>query len=327
MSDLSIKYMGLSLRNPLIVSSSNLTSSVEKVVACEEAGAGAVVLKSLFEEQIAADTKEMLKDVNEAQLSSAYEYLNRAGSSHYMDNYFGLVEEAKKKVSIPVIASINCTSAGTWIDYATRFEKVGADAIEFNVFVLPADVNKKSNEIESIYLELCRKIKRKIHIPFSLKIGSHFTGLANILKQLSDEGARGLVLFNRFYQPDVNIDKFKIVPANIMSAPEEMLLSLRWIALLSGEIESDFAAATGIHDSKSIIKQLLVGAKAVQLCTVLFQRKLEIIGILLREIEEWMSKHDFKSIGDFCGMLCQERSDKPEVYERAQYVKALVGIS
>lgn len=327
MPDLSTSFMGLSLRNPLVVSSSNLTSTVEKVVACENAGAGAVVLKSLFEEQIDADTKEMLNDVNETQLSSAYEYLNRVGSYHYMDSYFGLVEEAKKQVSIPVIASINCISVGAWIDYATRFEKVGADGIEFNMFLLPADVKKSGDEIESVYFDLCRKIRKKISIPFSLKIGSHFSGLANTLKRLSEEGARGLVLFNRFYQPDVNVDKLKIIPANVMSAPQEMLLSLRWIALLSGEIESDFAAATGIHDSNAIIKQLLVGAKVVQLCSALIQNKLDYLGVLTGELEQWMTQHGFNAIGDFCGMLCQERSENPEVYERAQYVKALVGIS
>jgi dihydroorotate dehydrogenase (fumarate) len=327
MADLTTKYLGLTLKNPIIVSSSNMTATVDKVVSCADAGAGAIVLKSLFEEQIQADTAKMMDDVDDAHYSAAYDYLKKSGNYHYIDEYLTLLEEAKSRVSVPVIASLNCVSSGSWIDYAQRLERLGADALELNVFVIPADVSKRGEEIEKIYVDVCRKVRRKINIPFSLKIGSHFSGLANMIKVLTSEGASGFVLFNRFYQPDVDIEKLAIVPAKILSAPQEMALSLRWIALLSGEIDADFAAATGIHDGKSVVKQLLVGAKAVQLCSVLYQNGLDYIQTMLHVVDEWMGRHDFASIEAFQGMLCQEESAHPEVYERAQYVKALVGIS
>ena len=327
MADLKTKYLGLDLKNPVIVASSNLTASVDKIVECENAGAGAVVLKSLFEEQIKADTAQMMEGVADAHYAEAFDYLTKTGDYHYIDEYLTLLEGAKSKVSIPVIASLNCVSDGSWIDYAQRLEKLGADALELNIFVLPAAVRKKGEEIEQIYLDVCRRIRKRISIPFALKIGSHFSGLANMIKNLKDEGAAGFVLFNRFYQPDVDIEKLTIVPAKTLSAPQEMALSLRWIALLSGEIEADFAAATGIHDGTSIVKQLLVGAKAVQLCSVLYQNGIDYAGTMLRVVTEWMERHNFSSLDDFLGMLNREKLDDPELYERAQYVKALVGLS
>ena len=327
MADLSTQYLGINLKNPIIVSSSNLTSSVEKVKKCEQAGAGAVVLKSLFEEQIQADTAKMIQGVDESQVSAAYDYLTKSGNYHYMDEYLALLEQAKDELSIPVIASINCVSSGTWIDYAQRFERLGADALELNMFILPANVGKKGEEIEKVYLEVCSKIRKEISIPFSLKLGPHFSGLANMIGMLTEEGVDGFVLFNRFYQPDVDIEVLNIIPAKVFSASQEMALSLRWIALLSGEIKADFAAATGIHDGKSVIKQLLVGARAVQLCSVLYENGVEYMGTILRVLDEWMDRHNYGTVGDFRGMLCQEKSANPEMYERAQYVKALVGIS
>ena len=327
MPDLSTTYLGLKLRNPIVVSSSNLTSTVEKVAACEEAGAGAVVLKSLFEEQIEADTSKMMDGMDATAHTDAYDYFRRSGNYHYMDDYFGLVEAAKERVDIPVIASLNCISAGAWLDYAQRFERVGADALELNVFVLPADISQSGEDVEKIYLDICRKIRKKVKIPVALKIGSHFSGLANFIKQMSDSGIGGLVLFNRFYRPDVDTKGMRIVPARALSAPEEMADSLRWIALLSGEINCDFAAATGVHDGNSVVKQLLVGAKTVQVCSTLMTKGLGQIAVMTGELEAWMSANEFQSIDDFRGKLCQEASDHPEIYERSQYVKALVGIS
>jgi dihydroorotate dehydrogenase (fumarate) len=327
MADLKTKYLGIDLKNPVIVSSSSLTASADKIADCEKAGAGAVVLKSLFEEQIQADTAKMMDNIDAAQVSESFDYLTKTGNYHYIDEYLTLLQEAKSRVSIPVIASINCVSSGSWIDYAERLEKLGADALELNIFILPGDVTKAGEDIESVYIDVCRKVKKKINIPFSLKIGPHFSGLANMIKTLADEGTAGFVLFNRFYQPDVDIEKLKIVAAREFSASQEMALSLRWIALLSGEIEADFAAATGIHDGKSVIKQLLVGARAVQLCSVLYQNGVDYIQTILNVVAEWMDRRNFASIDEFRGMLCQEESDNPEEYERAQYVKALVGIS
>lgn len=327
MADLSTSYLGLTLKNPLVVSSSNLTSTVEKIVKCEDHGAAAVVCKSLFEEQIEADSGKMLEDVDSAQYSAAYEYLEKSSQYHYMDAYFSLIEEAKKRVSIPVIASVNCLSVDRWIDYAKRFEAVGADALELNVFILPSDVRTKGETVERVYLDMCGALSRRVKLPFAMKLGSHFSGLANMLSRLEAEGAAGFVLFNRFYNPDVDIERLRLVAAPLLSAPEEMALSLRWIALLSGEMKADFAAATGIHDTKSVIKQLLVGAKTTQLCTALLKHGLSYMSTIIEELEEWMDRHSFPAISDFQGKLCQEQSSDPGSYERAQYVKALVGIS
>ncbi len=327
MADLTTSYLGLRLRNPIVVASSDLTSSVDKIVECEKAGAGAVVCKSLFEEQIEADTDSLANEVDLAQYSSAYEFIRQSGNYHYMDDYFARVEEAKKQVSIPVIASINCTTPGNWIDYARRFEAVGADALELNVFILPGNVQTPGIEIEKQYIEICRRITRKVSIPVSIKIGMHFSGLAHMLGRFEAEGIRGFVLFNRFYQPDVDIERFRLTPAKIFSDPREMTHSLRWISLLSGEMDVDFAATTGIHDSEAVIKQLLVGATVTQLCTTLYQNGIEYIGTICSEIEQWMDQHSYDTIAKFRGTLCQESSQNPEQYERTQYVKALVGIS
>jgi len=327
MTNLSASYLGVSLKNPIIVASSNLTSSIGKLLECEKAGAGAVVLKSLFEEQILFDTNEMLNTVDYSSHPDAFDFLSGMGQNHYTDEYFKLLEDAKQKLSIPVIPSINCVSTGKWLSYAKTLQKLGADALELNVFIMPADVKKTSGDIEAVYLDIAKSIKKEISIPVAMKIGSHFSGLANMLKRLGKEGVDGFVLFNRFYRPDVDIEKEKLTHAKIFSAPEELNLSLQWIALLSGELSCDFAATTGIHTGEAVIKQLLVGAKAVQLCTALYKNGIGYISEVLKDLTAWMERHGYAKIEDFRGKLCQEKSGHPEAYERSQYVKALVGIS
>ncbi len=327
MVDFSTDYMGLTLRNPIVVSSSSLTSTVEKVQACERAGAGAVVLKSLFEEQILADTNQLIGAIDDTVHPEARDLFNVSGKNYYMNEYLKLVREAKQRVSIPVIASVNCVSAGTWLEYASNFQDVGADAIELNVFVMPADISRSGPEIEQIYLDIAHSIKQRIAIPVAMKIGSHFSGIAHMVQQLCGEGVDALVLFNRFYRPDVDIENNKIVAADMLSTPQEMALSLQWIALLSGELKCDFSASTGIHDATGVIKQLLVGAKTVQLCSVLFRNKMDYLQKILTELQEWMQRHDHGSVRDFRGMLAQENIARPELYERSQYIRALVGIS
>ncbi len=327
MADLSTTYMGLKLRNPIVAASSRLTSTPEKVLECEQAGAGAVVLKSLFEEQIESDTQGMIGNMNVNEHADASDFFSGMGHNYYLVDYVKLVEDVKNRASIPVIASLNCVHPGRWLEYAKRFENVGADALELNVFVLPASVSLDGRQAEQPYFDILAQIKRAVGIPVAMKIGCHFSGLANMLKRLSSEGADALVLFNRFYRPDVDIENLRIIPASILSSPEEMSLSLQWIALLSGELPVDFSATTGVHDGKGLIKQLLVGARTVQLCSTLYKNGFKQIGVMLSELSAWMDRHSFASIKDFNGKLCQESSDKPELYERSQYVKALVGIS
>lgn len=328
MADLSTTYMGLPLKNPIIVSSSKLTSTLESVQACEKAGAGAVVLKSLFEEQISADIRESVgQDDSWTAHTESLDYFSGMGKNYYMDAYLKLVKESKKNLSIPVIASLNCVSAGTWLDYAKSFEDAGADALELNYFIMPADVKQEGSKVEELYVEISRKIKSRVGLPVSMKIGPYFSGLANMVSKLAQEGISALVLFNRFYRPDVDIERFELKAAPIISRPQEISQSLQWIAILSGDVEIDLAASTGVHDAEGVIKQLLVGAKAVQLCSTLLKNRVEYVQVILKDLQEWMGKHKFERIEDFRGRLSQEKSDHPEAFERSQYVKALVGIS
>lgn len=327
MADFSTEYMGIKLKNPIVVASSKLTSAIDGIRRCEDAGAGGVVLKSLFEEQIISDSGNMLNALDVNVHAEAYDYSNVMSEEYYLDSYLKLVEDAKKSLSIPVIASLNCITAGKWIDYAKNFETVGADALELNVFVIPADAKKTGEEIEKVYTEIARKITKVVSIPVAMKIGPHFSGMANFMYTLAAEGMKALVLFNRFYRPDIDVEKLKLVPANVLSAPQEMSLILQWVALMSGELPCDLAATTGIHDSNGVIKQILAGAKIAQLCSVLYNSGVEYIGTILKGIENWMERHDYTSLDQFRGILCQEKSEHPEAYERSQYIKALVGVS
>ncbi len=325
MVELSTKYMGMDLRNPLIVASSGLVNSLEGVEKCAESGAGAVVLKSLFEEQIEADTKELMEHIWLNGHTEAFDYVRGMGMSLGPSDYLKLIEDVKKKVTIPVIASLNCVSAKWWVDYAKQIENTGADALELNISVMPSDPNRVSEEIEKQYYDIVEGVRRHINIPIAVKIGPFFTSIARMARELYRRGVSALVLFNRFYQLDIDVDSIKLVGGNPLSSPKEMNLPLRWIALLSGRIECDFAASTGVHNGIDAIKMILAGAKAVQICSTLYQNGVEQIGRVQKEMEDWMKGHNFESLSDFRGILSQEESDKSELYERLQYIKALSG--
>jgi len=327
MSSLQTTYLGLTLKNPVIVSSCKLTSTVKSILECEKAGAGAVVLKSLFEEQIMADKEKVMDDVNYLSHAEAFDYTSMMAQEYFLDDYVTMVEEAKGKAAIPIIASLNCVSAGKWIDYAKMLQDAGADALEINVFIIPANVHVTGAELEKTYLNIAEKIKKTVTIPVSMKIGCHFSGLARMIRDISDAGIDGIVLFNRFYRPDVDIEAMTLKPASMLSEPGEIALSLQWIALLSGELDIDFSATTGVHSAEGVIKQLLVGAKSVQVCSTLYKNGIDSLGSIISGLENWMSSKNFASISDFNGMLCQEKSDNPAAYERSQFVKAIVGIS
>lgn len=326
MSDLSTTYMGMQLKNPIIVASSHLTFDIDKLKKCEAAGAGAVVLKSLFEEQIKIETDRMIGELNFDAHTDAYDYFQQSSQDYHLNKYLDLVEQAKQHLSIPVIASVNCISDGNWIEYAERFEKMGADALELNVFIIPADEKTPGKVIEDKYIDILKKVKQKVHIPVALKLGSQFSGMAHMMHRFGQEGADGLVLFNRFYKPDIDIENFKLQAAQIFSVPEEMSFTLQWIAILAGKVNADLAATTGIHSSADIIKQILAGAHAVEMCSVFMKNGIEIIDTYLKEIEQWMQRKGFDSLDDFRGKMSQESFTHPEAYERSQYVKSLVGI-
>jgi len=327
MADLSTSYMGINLKNPIITASSSLTSTLEGVKKCEDAGAGAVVLKSLFEEQITLDKNRMIGDMNFDAYTDAYDFFNAAGTDHYLDEYLGLVEDAKESLSIPVIASVNCVSPGQWTDYAERFENIGADALELNMFILPSNIETSGQKIEETYLKILDDVKKNINIPVSIKIGYHFSGMGNFINTAAKHGAQGIVLFNRFYKSDIDIENMTLKASPIISEPSEIYLSLQWISLLSGEVSADFSSATGIHDSEGAIKHLLAGAKSVQLCSTLMKNGLGRISDINTGIGTWMDKKGYTKISEFNGKLNRENSSHPEAYERSQFIKSVVGVS
>ena len=325
MADLSTTYMGLKLRNPLIVASCDLTNSADGVKKCSDAGAGAVVLKSLFEEQITAETRIAEQDMWLYGHSEAFEYVEKMGMAMGSREYLKVIQDARAVSDVPVIASLNCISARWWVDYAKQIAAAGADALEINIAVMPSDSGRTGQEIENVYLDIVGALAGEIDIPFAVKIGAHFSSIAWMADRLARRGASALVLFNRFYQLDVDIEKIELAPGLKLSTPDEISLPLRWIGLLAGRVKCDLAATTGVHDAEGLIKQLLVGASAVQVCTGLYLNGVEHIGKILAGLEAWMAKHGFTAIDDFRGKLSQEESEHPELFERLQYIKTYTG--
>lgn len=323
MTDLSTTYLGLRLPNPVVAGSSGLTSSLDGVRRCAQAGAGAVVLKSIFEEEIDAASAEL------AGSSGAYgyhleaaEYVARYGREEAVERYLALIREAKREVAVPVIASVHCVTAGGWTDFAARVEQAGADALELNVFVLPVDPERSGPDHERVYFDVAHAVTRKVAIPVALKIGPYFSGLAQTLIRLGRTGIRGLVLFNRFFPIDFDLEKMELVPGVIYSTPAEMQLSLRWISLLSGRVRCDLAASTGVHDGAAVAKQLLAGAAAVQVCSALYRHGVSHLATIVRDLGAWMERRGFERIAQFRGALAQKHVSNPAAYERVQFMRA-----
>ena len=325
MADLSTSYLGLNLKNPLSAGSSPLTASLDNLKRCEDAGMSAVVLKSIFEEQIEMDG-ESAADINDAYLThaDAYGFMKSASMERHIDAYLTLLEDAKRSLEIPVIASINCRQSGSWIEYANRFAACGADAIELNHYVVAADVEVDGSAIEKEYLSLVKAARKQIKLPLSLKMGPSFSSLANMMRRFDEYSIDGVVLFNRFYSPDIDINKMTLVPAQMLSSKDEYALSLRWTALMSEEVRYDICASTGIYSGSTVIKQLLAGAKAVQLCSVLLKQGLGSVANIEAELVQWMDSHAYSSIADFNGKLAQERMSDPAKWERVQYMKSIL---
>ncbi|MFH1834315.1 MAG: dihydroorotate dehydrogenase-like protein [bacterium] len=326
MADLSVTYMGLKLNNPLIVAASSLTNSVEKIKRCQEAGAGAVVLKSLFEEQIEAQTEEIEAESGPYPHPEAFDYVRQMGMRMGQEDYLKLIEKAKKQVSIPVIASLNCVTPKWWSSYAVEIARAGADAIELNIALLPTDPQRPAEEVEKIYQRIVEGIRRKVELPVAVKLGPYFTSLAQTARTLRRAGADALVLFNRFYQLDIDIETLRLTPGYHLSSPDEIYGPLRWIAILSSQVGCDLAASTGVHDGAAVVKQLLAGAKAVEICSALYQKGMGRLTAIRDELVAWMERHGYKSIDEFRGKMCMESSEKPEYYERLQYIKVFVGL-
>ena len=319
MGKLSVNYLGLELRSPLIVSSSSLTSTLGYLKEADESGAGAVVLKSLFEEQINQYVHSMQPS---ASYPEADDYTSFYIKSHSVDEYLSLIRKAKELISIPVIPSINCYTSEGWTDFARNIQEAGADALEINVFFLPTDRKKSSQESEKVYFELIEKLKKIITIPIAIKIGYRFSNILYMIDQFYMRKVEGVVMFNRFYEPDIDINNLDIVPASIFSNENERRLVLRWIGMASAQgIKIDLSASTGVHSGADAIRYILAGANSVQVCSALYDKGIPFIKKMNSQIEAWMDKNGFASIDDFRGKLNYRNYKKPLVFERTQFMK------
>lgn len=319
MIDLTTKYAGLSLKSPVIVSSSGLTSSVERIKKISAAGAGAVVMKSLFEEQISHEIGQLSA---ESDYPEAQDYVRTYARENSLDSYLSIIRDAKKVVSIPIIASINCVSAAEWIDFAKKIEDSGADALELNIYFLPIDKDKDPREYEKVYLNLVSEVKTKTALPVIVKLGPGFSNITWMVNQLYLRGAAAVVLFNRFYAPDINTDDFTFGSAEVLSSPAELRSTLRWIGIVSSQVgQLDLAASTGVHSGMAVVKQILAGANAVQICSVLYRNGIDYIRDIIAEMKKWMDKNGYDSPDQFRGKMNYSSLADPSVYERAQFIK------
>jgi len=326
MVNLATKYMGLNLKNPVIVSSCSLTHSAEGVKRCADAGAGAVVLKSLFEEQINADVKALSNSAIPSFHSEEYDYIQRMGLDMNADQYLKIIESAKEAVDIPVIASLNCVTNDRWTEFAKYIEAVGADGLELNIAVMPGEFDEDPEKIEKHMYSIIESVKHKINIPIAVKLGPYFTSMPRVAKGVRVAGASAIVLFNRFYQTDINIQNLTQESKNRYSTPAEMSNTLRWISLLYQQVGCSLVGNTGIHDGEAVIKQILVGARAVELCSTLYLHGMGQIKVILDEVEKWMETKGYENLDDFRGKMSHKNSKQPEYFERQQYIRALVGI-
>ncbi len=319
--DLSTTYMGLELKNPIIVSSSRLTSDIKNIKKCAKKGAGAIILKSLFEEQLLPNPDKLMEqDKQYFWFPEAVDFLNSHARKQGLAEYISLIQETKKETAVPIIASINCTTPTEWPKFATKLEEAGADGLELNIAIMPFDEGITSLEIESTYGEIVSEVKKYVSIPIAVKIGPFFTNTLGLVKKLESTGADAVVIFNRFYRPDIDIENIKVVRGDILSSPVEMTLSLRWVTLLAGRVSCDIAANTGIHDVESVIKQLLAGAKAIQICSALYKNGIKHIETLVSDLEEWGNEHNYASLDQFRGKLGLD-GKKAAAFERVQYMK------
>lgn len=321
MIDLQTSYLGLKLKNPLIAASCGLTNSVDSIKKLTDNGIAAIVLKSLFEEQIIYNAIQKISE-NNLDYPEAYDYIKNYSKISQIEEYLSLIENSKKAVSVPIIASINCISSTEWVSFAKEIENAGADAIELNIMSLSTNPKFAGNDIENKLFEIIEKVRLNTKLPLAIKLSNHYTSIAHVLTKLDwSKLVQGVVLFNRQYMPDIDIDKMKITSANIFSSPNDYSESLRWTAIMSSKINIDIAATTGIWDSNTAIKQLLAGAKAVQISSVLYKKGPEIISDILKGVENWMQTKNFSSINQYRGTMNMQNIDSPAAFERIQFMK------
>ncbi len=320
--DISTKFAGLSLKSPIIVSSSGLTGSAAKLKEFEENGAGAIVLKSIFEEEIHFEYEKLVKEAEKTGYSQEdMDYFDFKIRQDNISKYTKLIQEAKQQVSIPVIASINCTALHEWTHFTQKIEQAGADALELNIFVLPSDDSKSAQDIEKTYFDVIEDVRKKISIPLIVKMSSFFTNLGTMIQKISHTGIEGLVLFNKFFTPDIDIRTKSLTSAGVFSNSSDITLPLRWIAISSGKVGCSLAASTGVHDGEGLVKMILAGADAVEIASTLYQNGAGQIREMNDFLVSYMKNENAASLSDIKGAVSQAKVKNPAVFERVQFMK------
>lgn len=327
MIDLTTTYMGLQLKNPLVISSSPISENIDHLIGLEEDGASAVVMYSIFEEQITHESYAMDHFMTQGSLSFA-EALTYCPASlepeETCGEYLEHIYKAKKALSIPVIGSLNAKSDGGWVTYAKDIQNAGADALELNVYFVATNPDISSEQVEDIYVDILKNVKQNVHIPVAIKIGPYFSALAHMVRRLDKAGADGLVLFNRFLQPDIDLESLTIKPHVLLSSSHEMRLPLRWVAIIYGQVQASLAATTGIHSSLDVIKMVMAGADATMLCSTLLKSGLSKLKDIRHGLEAWMKEHEYDSLAMMKGSMSLKSCGEPQAFERANYMKALL---
>jgi dihydroorotate dehydrogenase (fumarate) len=325
--DLTTRYLGLNLRTPLVPSASPLSNEVDNIKKMEDAGASAVVLHSLFEEQVRGEQDAVQYHMMYGTDSFPESLTFFPKPAEFMtgpEEYVSKIRKAKESVGIPIIASLNGTAIGGWVDYAKEIQQAGADALELNIYAVSTELDRTSAEVEQDYIDIAKAVKSVIGIPVAVKLSPYFSNMANLAKRLDQAGVNGLVLFNRFYQPDVNLDNLEVQTNIQLSTPHEMRLPLRWIAILYGRIKANLAATTGIHSAADVLKMLMVGADVTMLCSVLMKEGIGVIRQIETEMSEWLSEHDYQSVSQLQGSMSQKYCADPSAFERAHYMRAVM---
>ena len=324
--DLTTTYLGIKMRTPLVPSASPLSDEIDNIKRMEDAGASAVVLSSLFEEQLLLDRYELHHHLTHGaeSFAEALTYTPepddiRLGAEDYLER----IRKAKEAVAIPIIASLNGISIGGWTDYANLIQEAGADALELNIYYIPTDPTLTGAEVEQTYLDILTIVKSLVTIPVAVKLSPFFSNLANMARRLDEAGADALVLFNRFYQPDIDLDNLVVRPNVILSTPHALRLPLRWIAILYGRVRADLAATSGIHTAQDVIKMLMAGANITMLCSTLLRHGIDHISLIEQRLRQWMEEREYESVRQMRGSMSQVHCANPAEFERAQYVRAL----
>ena len=326
MIGLETQYLGLQLKNPVMASASPLTGSLSGVCSLARAGVSAVVLESLFEEDVdweSQSTARILSGGAESYSEALSYFPDRQLERHRPGEYLRLIESCRSDVDIPIIASLNGVTAGGWLDYARQFEQAGASAVELNLYRLATDPKLSAAEIEQQYLEVVSQVTAQLSIPVAVKISPFFSSLPHFARQLAGAGARGLVLFNRFYQPDFDLEELEVTPRLELSRPQDLLLPLTWTAILYSQVELDLAITGGVHSSSEVLKAMMAGARVVMMASRLLREGVDCIPSLLEELKSWMEEHEYESIQQMQGSMCQSHVPNPGAFERANYRKTL----